>query len=89
MDVDDLDATILSCAREHWLKVAMVASRTTQDCGLGLSDEQVDIVVARVRALVARGRLVAQGDLSRPRYSEVRRPGGAGVGHASRQDRRS
>jgi hypothetical protein len=81
MDVDDLDAAILSHARERWLKAAMVASRATQDCGLGLSDEQFDIVVAR-------GRLVAQGNLCRPRFSEVRRPGGADVDRAPRRDLR-
>jgi hypothetical protein len=46
-----------------------------QDRGVDPTDEQLDIVVARMRALVARGRLVAQGDLTRPRFSEVRLPG--------------
>ncbi len=88
MNVDELDATILSHARERWLKVAMVAARTMQERGLGLSDEQFDIVVARVRALVARGRLVAQGNLSHPRFSEVRLPGEEGVVGAAGQDLR-
>ncbi len=88
MDVDDLDAAILSHARERWLKAAMVATRAMKDCGLGLSDEQFDAVVARVRALVAQGRLVAQGNLSRPRFSEVRVPGAEDGGSAQRQDLR-
>ena len=88
MDVDDLDAAILSHARERWLKAAVVASRAAQVRGLGPSDEQLDIVVARVRALVARGCLAAQGHLSRPRFSEARRPGGADVDRAPRQDLR-
>ena len=75
MDVDELDATILSHAHERWLKAAMVAARTMQDRGVDPTDEQLDIVVARMRALVARGRLVAQGDLTLPRFSEVRLPG--------------
>ena len=86
MDVDELDATILSHARENWPKVAMVVARTMQDRDLGLSDEPFDIVVARVRALVARGRLVAQGDLSRPRFSEVRLPGNEVVVRAAGWD---
>jgi len=86
MDVDGLDATILSHARENWLKVAMVVARTMQDRDLGLSDEPFDIVVARVRALVARGRLVAQGDLSRPRFSEVRLSGNEGAVRAAGWD---
>ena len=88
MDVDDLDAAISSHVRERWRKAAMVASRAMKDCGLGLSGRQFGIVVARVRALVARGRLVAQGNLGRPRFSEVRRPGGADVDRAPRQDLR-
>ncbi len=75
MDVDDLDAAISSHARERLQKVARVASLTMEHLGLQLSDDQLDIVVARARALVAQGRLVARGDLSRPRFSEVRLPG--------------
>jgi hypothetical protein len=82
MDVDELDATILSHARQRWLKVAMIATRTTQERGLDLTDEQLDTVVARVRDLVAQGRLAAQRDLSRPRFSEVRRPGNEGADRA-------
>ena len=88
MDVDELDATILSHARERWQKVARVAAETMQDRGLDPSDKQLDIVVARVRALVARGRLVAQGNLSRPRFSEVRPPGDEGVARAVGRDLR-
>jgi len=79
MDVDELDATILSHARQRWLKVAMIATRTTQERGLDLTDEQLDTVVARVRDLVAQGRLVAQGNLGRPRFNEVRLPDNEGV----------
>jgi hypothetical protein len=58
MDVDDLDAAILSHARERWLKAAVVASRA------------------------------APGNPSRPRFSEARRPSGADVDRAPRQDLR-
>jgi hypothetical protein len=75
VDVEQLDATILSHACERWLKAAMITARTMQDRGLDPADEQLGIVVARVRALVAQGRLVAQGEPSRPRFSEVRLPG--------------
>ncbi|MGA2495748.1 MAG: DUF3658 domain-containing protein [Roseiarcus sp.] len=86
MGVDELDATILSHARQRWLKVAMVAAQTMQERRLGLSDEQFDIVVARVRDLVAQGRLVSQGNLGRPRFSEVRLPGNEGVDRAAGRD---
>ena len=88
MDVDELDATILSHAGERWLKVARIAAETMQERGLDPSDEQLDIVVARVRALVAHGRLVAQGNLSHPRFSEVRLPGAEDGDEARRQDLR-
>ena len=89
MDVDELDATILSHAHERLQKVARVAS--LDDGGAvasDLSDEQFDIVVARVRALVARGHLVARGDPNRPRFSEVRLPGAEDDDIAQRQDLR-
>jgi len=86
MDVDELDATILSHARQRWLKVAMIAAQTMQERDLGLSDEQFEIVVARGRALVARGRLVVQGNLNRPRFSEVRLPDNEGVVRAEGRD---
>ncbi len=89
MDVDELDATTLSHARQRRLKVAMVAARTMQERGLGLSDEPLDFVVARVRALVARGRLVAHGNLSRPRFSEVRLLGAESGDGARRLDLRT
>jgi len=76
MDVDELDATILSHAREHWLKVARIAAEVLDARGVPPSDDQVDVVVAHMRALVAQGLLVYQGNLSRPRFSEVRLPGG-------------
>ena len=88
MDVEELDATILSHARERRLKSAAVAARTMQDRGLGPSDEQSDFVVARIRDLVARGRLVAKRNRSHPRFSEVRLPGAEGGDGARRQDLR-
>ena len=75
MGVEELDAAILSHARPQWRKVAMIAGRTLQELGVAPSNDQLDVVVARIRDLVARGRLAAQGNLSRPRFSEVRLPG--------------
>ena len=85
MDVDELDATILSHARRRWLKVAMIAARTMQELRFGPADKPFDIVVARVRELVTQGRLAAQGDLSRPRFSEVRLSGDDGFDRAAGQ----
>ncbi|MFZ1962788.1 MAG: DUF3658 domain-containing protein [Roseiarcus sp.] len=76
--MSDLDAIILSHACERWQKVARIAVRTMEECGVPPSDDHLEIVVARVRDLVARGRLEAKGDLTRPRFSEARWPAGDG-----------
>ena len=86
MDVDELDATILSHVRQRWLKAAMIAARTMQERGLGLSDGQFDRVVTRVRTLVAQRRLVAQGNFGRPRFSEVRLPSAEDSDNAPRRN---
>lgn len=71
---NDLDAIILSHTREEWLKVARIAALTMEECGVAPTDEQLEIVVARIRDLADRGRLEAKGDLTRPRFSEARLP---------------
>ncbi|MGO9774134.1 MAG: DUF3658 domain-containing protein [Roseiarcus sp.] len=70
--MNDLDATILSHARKEWQKVAGIAAQTMQECDVAPTGDRLEAVVARVRHLVARGRLEAKGDVTRPRYSEVR-----------------
>jgi hypothetical protein len=74
LEGSDLDAIIFSHVEQRWLKVARVASRTTDDCGVGPTDSNIAVVVARLWQLVAFGRLEAKGNLSRPRFSEVRLP---------------
>ncbi len=72
--MSDLDAIILSHARDEWQKVAKIAGRAMEERGVAPTDDQLEAVVARVRDLVACGRLEAQGDVARPRFSEVRLP---------------
>jgi hypothetical protein len=69
--VEEIDAAILSFARPRWLKVARVIGDVWAKWGLG-ADEHV--IGDRIQALVADGRLEAQGDLSKWRFSEVRLP---------------
>ncbi|GJE56142.1 MULTISPECIES: DUF3658 domain-containing protein [Methylobacterium] len=65
LSIDDL---IEMVATAHWQKVAMVVGRI-----MGIRPGFVDEALAeRVRALVDRGVLEAQGDLSNMRHSEVR-----------------
>ena len=76
--MSDLDTIILSHACERWQKVARIAVQTLAERGLEPNDDNLYAVVARVRDLVARGRLEAKGDLTRPRFSEARWPAGDG-----------
>jgi hypothetical protein len=67
---ETLDALILSFARERWLKVARIIGQVSERTG---EETKLDAIAIRIRALVDDGRLEAKGDLSRWRYSEVRR----------------
>ena len=70
---DRIDAIVLSRAQPNWRKVAMIISKVTRRAGR--DDEDIaNAVAARIVALVAAGRLEAQGDLSEWRFSEVRLP---------------
>jgi hypothetical protein len=74
MTDSELDEMILSFARPRWRKVAMIFVETLHLCegrAVRTSDEAIE---ARIRALVDAGRLESQGNLSRPRHSEVRLP---------------
>ncbi len=68
---DMFDALILSTANERWQKVAKIIGQVSDRVGDG---PHFDAIAARIRALVDEGKLEAKGDVSRWRYSEVRRP---------------
>jgi hypothetical protein len=70
-----IDAAIVRATRPKWLKVARVVSDAIQAGGYATDEEQVQLHVRRAIALVDAGKLVAQGNLYRPRFSEVRLPG--------------
>jgi hypothetical protein len=65
------DDLIFSETCERWLKVARIITRVSDRAGNG---PHFDEVASRIRALVEEGKLEAKGDISRWRYSEVRRP---------------
>ena len=76
----ELDAIILSHVGDQWLKVARIAGDTLRAperesfvAKKGM-DRALDVIVARVQALAEAGLIEAQGNLSYPRYSEIRRP---------------
>lgn len=71
-----VDELIMAAARANWRKVAMIMFRVIEAGeaqGLAIGDEQIG---ERVRALAEAGKLDSQGDLRRPRFSEVRLPTG-------------
>ena len=69
MSDEELDRAICAVARSRWLKAAFVIGTVEHQTG-----EAHDRIAERLSALVARGRLEAQGDLSMWRASEVRLP---------------
>lgn len=74
--IEAIDAALLAAAGTRWRKVAFVIA--TAMTGPASVPGIPDVYYAqRVRALVAGGSLIAQGVLSRMRYSEVRIAGEA------------
>jgi len=76
MNAARIDEAILSVAQPHWRKVAMIIAKTAEVEGIGVADDENghEVISSRIEALVGEGRLVAQGNLKRWRYSEVRLP---------------
>lgn len=71
----NLDRTIQSSAVTSWRKVARVVVDALHAGGFSRGDHAlICLHVRRVIALVENGSLEAQGDLRRPRWSEVRLP---------------
>jgi hypothetical protein len=71
-----IDDAILAVALPHWRKVAMVIAKTSERLGSFSTDGDVQYhsYAERIEALVREGRLIAQGDITKWRYSEVRLP---------------
>ncbi|MEO8904121.1 MAG: hypothetical protein ABI627_21595 [Polyangiaceae bacterium] len=71
--IDAIDASLLEHAQLGWLKVARVVLDALKASGLPPSDDShIRLHVRRVIGLVNAGSLVAQGNLRKPRWSEVR-----------------
>lgn len=72
----EIDDAVLAVALPRWQKVALVISKTSERLGSFPTDgdEQYGCYAERIAVLVREGRLVAQGDITKWRYSEVRLP---------------
>lgn len=71
-----IDEEIVKAAHGRWQKVARIVVDAIKAGGFLLEEEHVQLHIRRVIALVDAGTLEAQGNLRRPRFSEVRLPAG-------------
>ena len=71
-----IDETILSVAGTSWRKVASVIIKVADAMrgDLPEGDAGYNVIAKRIVTLVRGGRLLAQGDLTKWRHSEVRKP---------------
>jgi hypothetical protein len=74
MTSEKLDELILSTASPRWQKIAMIIAVVARDDRFKAtqSEDQLALIADRIRHLVTKGQLVAQGDISNWRHSEVR-----------------
>ena len=72
--VAKIDAAILSHARTHERKVAMIVGLTMSDPSVRVPGLPDLYYAQRVKSLVEKGLLLAEGNLDYMRYSEVRLP---------------
>lgn len=76
----DLEAVVLSLTQTKWLKIARIygdifdleTRRTNRDLSPEEQDRLWESCAIAINALVARGEVETQGDISRPRHSEIR-----------------
>jgi hypothetical protein len=71
-----IDEAILSVTATSWRKVARVIGMAGKILGddLPKGEAGLDQVTERVEVLIRDGRLLAQGNIKKWRYSEVRKP---------------
>jgi hypothetical protein len=71
-----IDDAVIASSLDRWSKVAMIICRAANYLGptFQLDDAGCEMILDRVEELVRSGRLIVQGDIRKPRYSEVRLP---------------
>jgi hypothetical protein len=70
----DLDAILQTAVDQDWRKVAMVLAKARQACEARRLDVSYEDLEDRIARMVRDGRLEAQGDITKWRSSEIRRP---------------
>ncbi|MCU7933223.1 MAG: DUF3658 domain-containing protein [Candidatus Thiodiazotropha sp. (ex Codakia rugifera)] len=73
-EVLEIDMALLSNTNDKWRKVAMVVATTMFDLTCRIEGIPDIYYSQRIRKLVGEKQLVARGDLTYMRYSEVRKP---------------
>jgi hypothetical protein len=73
-EVYEIDMALLSNTNDRWHKVAMVVAKTMQKLPCRINGIPDIYYSQRIRNMVDEKQLVARGDLSYMRYSEVRKP---------------
>jgi hypothetical protein len=67
-----IDGVVFRFAQPRWLKVARIILEVLHDCERNQVETTASTIATSIRRLVEQGKLEAQGDISRWRYSEVR-----------------
>ena len=72
--IDEAIFSMLAESPGHWRKVAAVVGRVSNALGESLpeGDPGLQLVAERIEVLLREGRLMAQGDITNWRFSEVR-----------------
>ncbi|MCG7981850.1 MAG: DUF3658 domain-containing protein [Candidatus Thiodiazotropha lotti] len=73
-EVHEIDIALLSNTNDRWRKVAMVVATTMMELPCRIKGIPDIYYSQRIRYLVDKKELIARGDLSCMRYSEVRKP---------------
>jgi hypothetical protein len=72
--LEAIEARIVACTTHNWSKVARIVLQALSIGGFAITDEIVNVHVRLVAKLVISGVLESQGNVSRPRFSEIRLP---------------
>ena len=73
-DIEEIDAALLSHAKKQWQKQAMIIGKTMMELPERTPGIPDIFYAQRIKKLVEKGYLVAQGNLDYMRFSEVRLP---------------
>ncbi len=75
MNPAEIDEAILAVVEPSWKKMAMIIVRVSNRLpDLPQEEASYDIIAQRIGVLVDKGRLLAAGDISRWRFSEIKLP---------------